>query len=274
MRKLGLLFLFLLLSSCKESKHQYNGYIDADLTYLSSNFSGRLTDLFIHRGQSVQKNQLLFKLEQTSEFYGVEKSQLNKNSLLSQRKEIIAQMHYNEINYRRTLEMRKHNAASQNDVDVAKKELHVSVNQLSAIDFQIKSSQIDIADKHWQVQRKENNATDAGIIFDTYFTKDEYVQAGQPVLSLITKSKIKVVFFVSETELSNILLDHKITISSDGTPILATGTINYISNVAQYTPPIIYSRENREALVFRVEAQIDNPALNKIHLGQPVSLEL
>jgi len=274
MNKLVLLFFIFLLCSCREGTTLYNGYIDADLIYLSSDFAGRLEQLFVRRGQTVQENQLLFRLEQTSEHYNVAMSQFSNDNLLSQRKEIINQIHYSELNYRRTLKIRKQDAASQNDLEVAKKDLDVLKNQLHAIDFQIKSSQINTKDKKWMVTRKESHAADRGIIFDTFFTKNEYVQAGQPVLALITRQNIKAVFFVPEKNLSNVLLNAKVKISSDGNPRLATGTINYISNIAQYIPPVIYSREDRQNLVFRVEAGIDSPNLNQIHLGQPITLEV
>lgn len=274
MHKLILLLCVFLMSSCGDNGQQYNGYIDADLTYLSSDFAGRLNNLFVQRGQSVQKNLLLFRLEQTSEHFELAISRFNKKNLLAQRKEILDQINYDEINYRRTLNIRKANAASQNDLDVAKRELDVLKNQLAAIDYQIQSSRVNIKNKNWNVMRKESIAPVAGIIFDTYFTQDEYVQAGQPILSLITPQNIKVIFFVPEKDLSKISLNQKVKLSSDNTPELATGRITYIANIAQYTPPIIYSREAREELIFRIEARIDNPNLNQIHLGQPISLEL
>lgn len=273
MRKLILLGVFFLLSSCKDDNSVYNGYIDADMTYLSSNYAGRLTDLFVVRGQNVNKDQLLFKLEKADENFKAEMSRLTQNNLIAQRQAMMDTIHYNEINYRRTLQIRKQDAASQNDLDMAKKDLDVSKSQLAALDFQIKSSGVDTTDIEWQIARKENYATHQGIIFDTYFTKGEYVQAGQPVVSLITEKNIKVIFFVPENDLSKISLNDKIQLSSDGSPHLATGTIRYISNTAQYTPPIIYSREDRKNLVFRVEAGIDKPNLNQLHLGQPISLE-
>ncbi len=274
MRKIAFLVVIFLLCSCKESPPRYNGYIEADLTYLSSNFPGKLAELVVRRGEAVQKNQLLFKLEQTNEYYAVAISESTKKNLLSQRNEIISQIQYAETNYRRTQKMKGNDVASQNDLDVAKKDLDVLNEQLKAIDFQIKSSQADIALKNWQVERKESHATDNGIIFDTYFTKGEYVQAGQPVLALITKPNIKVIFFVPENQLSKVLLNAKINISSDGTQQPMAGTIRYIANRAQYTSPLIFSREERKNLVFRVEAGIDSPDLDKIHLGQPVSLDV
>ena len=273
MHKLIILYFIVLCSACKKEGSPYNGFIDADLTYLSSNFAGRLANLYVKRGQFVKKNQLLFKLEQTSENYALEMSLFKQNNLLAQRKAIIAQLQYDEINYQRTLRLREQAVASQNELDITKKELEVLQNQLAAIDDQIKSSRADLATKYWDIDRKKSYAPDAGIIFDTYFTNDEYIQGGQPVISLITQARIKVVFFVPEIELSKIILNTKVKISSDHTPDLASGTINYIAKIAQYTPPIIYSREERQNLVFRIEAGIDEPDLAKIHLGQPISVE-
>lgn len=268
-------FLFILcLPACKEKNPSYNGYIDADLTYLSSDSSGRLAQLLVNRGQFVAKNQTLFKLEQTSDNYKISMSMLSNKALIEQKNAIISQIKYAQINYQRTAKMKQQHAASQNDLDVARRDLYVLRDQLSGINLQIKSGQIDTSDKQWQNLHKENHATDPGIIFDTYFTQNEYVQAGQPVVSLITKDHIKAIFYVSENELSQIALNNKVRISSDGKPELAIGHIRYISNIAQYTPPIIYSRENRQTLIFRVEAGIDSPDLNLIHLGQPVSVEV
>ncbi|CAM4477989.1 MAG: p-hydroxybenzoic acid efflux pump subunit AaeA [Legionella sp.] len=275
MRKLWFFgLIFLSLTACKKEDNLFNGYVDADLVYLSADFGGRLTELAVLRGQLVPKDQFLFKLEQTSELYRVEMSELSKQSLQAQREQTLSQIHYNEVNYRRIVDMRKQNAASQNDLDAAQRDLTVSKKQLADLDAKIKSSQVDTADKKWQVTRKENFATERGIIFDTYYTRGEFVQAGYPVLSLITKNNIKAIFFVPEAQLNRLRLNQKINIKTNDNDFFAAGHIFYISNIAEYTSPIIYSREERQRLVFRVEARIDTPDLEKIHLGQPVTLEL
>jgi HlyD family secretion protein len=275
MRKLMFIGLIILLqTACKKEDKSFSGYVDTDLVYLSADFGGRLTNLAVLRGQLVKNNQFLFNLEQTSELYNVEISQLSSKSLLAQRQQIMIQHHYNEINYRRIVGMRKQNAASQNDLDAAQRDLNVSKQQLADIDFKLKSSHVETDDKKWRVTRKENFAPEFGIIFDTYYTKGEFVQAGYPILSLITKNNIKAIFFVPERKLSQLRLNESVKIKTNQNPNFATGHIFYISNIAEYTPPIIYSREERERLVFRVEARIDAPDLEKIHLGQPVTLEL
>jgi HlyD family secretion protein len=275
MRKLLFLgLMILLLTACKKEGKSFSGYIDTDLVYLSSDFGGRLTDLPVLKGQLVKKNQFLFHLEQTRERYDVEINQLSNKDLQAQRQQILIQINYNEINYRRIVEMRKQNAASQNDLDAAQRDLNVSKQQLAAIDVKIQSNQVDTDNKKWQMTRKENVAPEHGIIFDTYYTKGEFVQAGYPILSLITKNNMKAIFFVSEEKLSRLKLNERVKITTDQNPNFAIGHIFYISNIAEYTPPIIYSREERKRLVFRVEAKIDLPDLEKIHLGQPVTLEL
>lgn len=266
--------IVLLLIACKKKENSFSGYVDADLIYLSSDFGGRLIDLPVQRGQLVKNNQFLFKLEQTNELYNVEMSQLNTQDLLTQRQQILIQLNYNKINYRRILGMRKQNAASQNDLDAAQRDLNVSKQQLADIDVKIQNNQIDTADKKWVVTRKENFAPQFGLIFDTYYTQGEFVQAGYPILSLVTKDKIKAVFFIPEEKLSILRLNEQVKITTDQNAHFAIGHIFYISNIAEYTPPIIYSREERQRLVFRVEAKIDFPNLEKIHLGQPVTLEL
>ena len=268
------LITFLLFACHSDNNKSFSGYIDTDLVYLSSDFGGRLVDLSVQKGQAVQNNQFLFKLEQTSEIYKAEMSQLSYKDLLAQRQQVLVQLEYNNINYHRTLEMRKQNAASQNDLEVAKKDWDASKQQLAEIDFKMKNNQVDTAEKKWTAERKENHAPDSGIVFDTYYSPGEYVQAGYPVLSLVTKKNIKAIFFVPEYRLSSISLNQKVKIMSDNNPDFATGHISYISNTAQYTSPIIYSREERQRLVFRVEVKIDSSDLERIHLGQPISLEL
>jgi HlyD family secretion protein len=91
---------------------------------------------------------------------------------------------------------------------------------------------------------------------------------------LLSSNNIKAIFFIGETDLGKIHLGEKIKLTRDGSNDSTLGHIIYIAKRAEYTPPIIFSRENRQKLVFKVEVRLDNPDLNSVHLGQPVSLEL
>ncbi len=273
MRQIILFCLIIMLASCEDDSHRYNGYIDADLVYISSSYPGRLSQLEVSRGQPVEQDQFLFKVEQANDDFIISMSQLTQDNIKEQREELINQLTYDEHNYQRIIKMHRQDAASQNDLELAKKDLEIDKNKLAAMDAQLKSSGINTQEKQWERSRKEGFSQQKGIIFDTYFFQEEYVQSGQPILSLLTPEHIKLIFFIPEPKLKTIALNNKIKFYS-GDEALGEGVINYISKIAQYTPPIIYSREDSYNLVFRVEARLDKPNLNKIHLGLPVSLEI
>jgi HlyD family secretion protein len=49
--------------------------------------------------------------------------------------------------------------------------------------------------------------------------------------------------------------------------------VSYISPKAEYTPPVIYSRETRSKLVYMIESVFDPQASANLHPGQPVDVE-
>lgn len=269
---IGLVSFFLI--ACNNEKNTYSGYIDTDLVYLSSDFAGRLVNLPVIKGQLVKINQFLFRLEQTSELYDESMGKETQNELLAQRQQALASLNYAEINYKRIQVMKRSNSASQGDLDLAKRDLDQAKQKMTETDAKILSNQVDIKNRQWRIRQKENSAPAEGIIFDTYYKPGEFVGPGSPVLSLITKEYIKVVFFVPETELSQIRINEKIKIMTAENANFAQGHIFYVSNIAEFTAPILYSQKERSRLVFRVEAKIDSPDLEKLHLGQPVTLDL
>lgn len=274
MQKILIPLLLLTLAGCQQNDQHYNGYIDADLTYLSSDYNGRIATLEVSRGQSVAAGELLFKLEQDSESRNVEISQTQQQNLLAQQKELSVRLTYAQLNYQRITRLQAQGAASNDELDQARQNLKVLENQSAALTAQLSGNNLDTDQKIWQLQHKQNSAPESGIIFDTYFNPHEYVTGGTPILALITASNIKIIFFAPETELGKIHLGEKITFSSDGNSHAESGVISYISAQAEYTPPIIFSSEDRHKLVFRVEARLNHPDLTTVHLGQPVTLEL
>jgi HlyD family secretion protein len=274
LQKYILIILAIFIVGCENKKNIINGYIDADLTYISSEFGGKLSEINISRGSFVSINQPLFKLEQTYESLSVKISDDSTKKLFAQKEEIASKIKYAKINLERTLNMQKKEAASADELDIAKMNLAVLNEQLNTIDAEIKQNSFETAQKEWKKSQKESIAPISGFVFDTYFTKGEFVNIAQPVLSLVAKENIKVIFFAPEDEVGNIKLNQSVKVFIDGAKEPLFGSVSYISNIAEYTPPIIFSREERQKLVFKVEVKLKDIDLNKMHLGQPVSLEL
>lgn len=105
-----------------------------------------------------------------------------------------------------------------------------------------------------------------------YYQADEWVNAGTPVLSLVAPDQYKIRFFLPETALGSLRVGDPLHYQCDGCPNLQQATIRFIANSAEYTPPVLYTKEQRAKLVYLVEASPENT--NHLHAGQPVSIWL
>jgi len=98
------------------------------------------------------------------------------------------------------------------------------------------------------------------------------VPAGSPVVTLLPPGNIKARFFVSETRLGTLQTGQAVTLRCDGCGEPIAATISFIAREAEYTAPIIYSKENRASLVFMIEARPDPAAAQRLHPGQPIEV--
>ena len=106
---------------------------------------------------------------------------------------------------------------------------------------------------------------------DVFFRPGEWVAANQAVLALLPDSQVKVRFFVPEREVARYRPGRTIRFACDACPSGLSARITYVSPRPEFTPPIIYSRDSRDRLVFMVEARPDRP--RRLMPGLPVDVE-
>lgn len=215
------------------------GYIDAKLLYASSLKSGKLIARNFHRGDSVQIGDVLFELdpepEKTALALGKEKVENIKSGL----------------------------------IDPEKEQSKPSFDQT-----QLESSEADLNKLQWEYDQKKVKSSVAGTLFDYYYEVGENVPSYKPVLSILYPEEIRAIFYVSEPELTQLKVGEKVKILCDGCGNDLIGTISFISPIAEYTPPVIYSVDRRSELVFRVEAKFNPNEISTIHMGLPIEVEL
>ena len=124
----------------------------------------------------------------------------------------------------------------------------------------------------WQLGKKRVTSPSAGTVHDIIYRVGEIVPAGRPVVSLLPDENLKIRFFVPQSQLSSIRLGEKVRLNMDGEASPFTAEITYISPEAEFTPPVIYSRESRSKLVFMIEAAPEKSALASLHVGQPLEV--
>ena len=109
------------------------------------------------------------------------------------------------------------------------------------------------------------------LVEDIFFRPGEWVAANQPVLALLPDDQVKIRFFVPEGEVARYRPGRAVRYACDGCPAGLSARISYVSPRPEFTPPIIYSRDSRDRLVFMVEALPERP--QRLMPGLPVDVE-
>ena len=100
----------------------------------------------------------------------------------------------------------------------------------------------------------------------------QMVPAGRAAVSILPPGNVKVRFFVPQAVLPKIALGDLVAVQCDNCERDIKVRIGFIAGSAEYTPPVIYSLEERQKLVYLVEARPDAPT--DLRVGQPVSVKL
>jgi ABC-2 type transport system ATP-binding protein len=118
--------------------------------------------------------------------------------------------------------------------------------------------------------RRKLSSPVSGTVQQIYYRPGEVAPAGRPVVSLLPPGNIKIRFFVPETVLPKVTLGDAVMIHCDGCKADVPARVTFISRTSEFTPPVIYSLDERSKLVFLVEARTE--ASGDLRVGQPVDV--
>jgi len=128
------------------------------------------------------------------------------------------------------------------------------------------------AEAQWRLDERSVTAKVAGRVEEVFHREGEYVGAGAPVLAILPDGAVKVRFFVPQADLSQFSVGALVLIAADGLEAGVQARITHIAAEAEFTPPVIYSAESRDKLVFLVEAKPDETV--NLRAGLPVDVSL
>jgi HlyD family secretion protein len=142
-------------------------------------------------------------------------------------------------------------------------------DQIRAADARVVQAQAAVAGAGARLGEVAPTAPKKARVEDVFFHAGEWAPANQPILSLLPDERIKVRFFVPERELSAYRVGRTVRFACDGCAKGLSARIEFVSPRPEFTPPVIYSREARDRLVYLVEAR---PSV-RLNPGQPVDVE-
>jgi len=289
------------------------GYVEGEYVRVAAPFAGTLVSLDTQRGAQVQPGAALFSLEAESEDAARREAEerfrkavaqlddLKKAKRPTEIESVRAQLeqaqvaaNLSEREWRRQLDLVSKGFVSQSRADEAKaqrdgdrkkvEQLQSDVataelprarpDELRAAEAEAAAAKQSLAQADWKLRQKTVASTVTGSVTDTMFAKGEWVPAGSPVVSILPPGNVKVRFFVPETKVGAIQPGQKVSLACDGCGNAIDATISFIAPQAEFTPPVIYSRDNRAKLVFLVEAKPAAQDAAKLHPGQPIDVRL
>jgi len=290
----------------------YQGYIEGEFVYVAAPLGGALAELAVVRGEAVQPGQRLFELERQAEVAAQSQAEKNLTQARAQLEDLskgkrpteiaalTAQLEQAQASLKlaadqltRRVQLSESAVVSKEELDAARAQKDAGqglVDQLQAElatarlggrEDAIRGAQAAVAaqqaalDKaRWAVEQKQQFAPTNAMVYDTLYRAGEFVAAGNPVVALLPPGNLKVRFFVPQDQLAQIKVGGTVLARADGAARPFTATVNYIAPQAEYTPPVIYSRETRANLVFMIEAGFSAADAAELRPGQPVDVTL
>ena len=313
-RSIVLLFLAISLMGCQadHGKTAYQGYAEGEYVRVASPLSGTLAKLSVAQGDRVDTGAPLFVLEQENEAAarrGAEErlaqaraqlADLEKGrrpeeiaAIEAQRRQAQAALALAEANLKRAEKLVASGFQSDATLDqtnsirdqaragLAELDAQLKVARLASRADQIESAKAQVAaaksaldQATWEITRKTVSAPVTGVVQDRLYLPGEFVPAGSPVVAILPPENIKLRFFVPETDLAKVRLGSRVAVGCDACGADIPATVSFVSTQPEYTPPVIYNRDNRTKLVWLVEARPASKDAARLSPGQPVDVRL
>ncbi|MET0293833.1 MAG: HlyD family efflux transporter periplasmic adaptor subunit [Phenylobacterium sp.] len=284
-----------------------SGYVEGEPLYLASPISGTVQQMLVQRGGDVAAGQLLFVVDPRQQAAQQQQAQAEVAAAAAQAEDarkgqrptelavfdaevVAAQARVRDAaaDLRRVEplvrngiyaparldDVRAAYQTAQAEQRAAEKRrdaaaLGAREDQVHAADERVREAQAQLQGAGARLSELAPRAPTRARVEEVFFQQGEWAPANQPIVSLLPDERIKLRFFVPERALQAYRLGRTVHFGCDGCPKGMTAAIVFVSPRPEFTPPVIYSRENRDRLVYLVEARPSQ----RLNPGQPVDVE-
>lgn len=302
-----LLLGLLLLAGC-DSEEGVSGYVEAVYVDYSSPVSGKLTYRPRYDGETVIAGDLLFSLSLSPEKEKSEKVEAEieranwvlKDLEKGLRSDDLAYLQANvdganaDLRYWRgyleRLEGLSEDNRSQDELAQATQSLEKAKSVLEASKAKLKSGKLgersdlilakraeikalkaQAQELDWYLKQKKRNIDFSGRVKQIYYEVGEWVESFRPIMTIEDVNRRYVVFYLNQKELDRVVMGGNVRVSS-ASGVSARAKIVFISDQAEFTPPIVYTTKQGELYRFMVKAELE--ASQYLHPGQPVTVKI
>ncbi len=289
-----------------------SGNIETHESLVSFKVQGRIVDLPVEEGQSVEKNALLARLddEDYKQRVRIDEASVNVRqsnlalALAGTREQEIkaaqqamldaeADLQQKKLDYGRAQRLFNEDAVSAQDRDLADTALKRSQAAFQAAqqkynqavegtrkeDIAIAQANLKQASANLGMSRVNLDYTvlrapTAGVITVRQAELGEVVVPGTPVVTLADLDHIWLRAYIAETDLGRIRWGQDAAVTTDTYPGKQYhGHISFIASDAEFTPKSVQTYKERVSLVYRIKIDIDNPN-HELKPGMPADAHI
>jgi len=299
-----------LLSACAPASPAVAGYVEGEYVQIAPIDTARIASLAVRRGDWVKAGDAVGALETADAaiFVRNAEAQLTQasaelaNIRYGRRPEEIAALAatlqaavVQADDAKRTLDRRRdlHNRGitSQADLDQAQTAYDVAAarvgeltanlavaklpsraEEITAAQSRVVQAQANLDQMKWRLEQRTLTAPAAGQISDIIRRPGEVAGPSAPIVSMLPDGAVKLKVYVPEAMLSSLAVGDALEVRCDGCPAGLSAVVSYIAREPEFTPPVIYSLESRQKLVYLVEARPTREVGRHLTPGQIVDI--
>ena len=304
-------FISSLFAMCADPRPFAVGYVEGEYVLVAPIETAQITSVDVRRGERVEKGQPLVRLEKRDAEIAVlqteaavERAQRQLANLQRGRRpqEIAVieallasaktQAVETERVFKRQSDLLKRGITARGAFDTASTNMELAkskvteleanlsvarlparIEEIKAAEAALNQARAGLQNAKWRLGKRTLFIPKSGVVFDIIRNAGEVAGPQAPVLSVLPDNALKLRLYIPEYSLSSIKLGSKLSVHCDGCGSGMSATVDYISSDPEFTPPIIYSLENRQKLVYLIEARPDSGA-DALNAGQIVDVDL
>ena len=270
MKRISLVFVILLAGCGQDDQNRWLGYAEGDYAFIAAPQAGWITNVTVNRGDWVKNGDLLFSLDDPSQAAARASAEAAIAQAQGQMTQAQANIELTKKELDRQAGLMGANATSKQLYDQAKSAYDTAIGQVALIEATENQARATLANAAYQLSQRTVTSRATGRVQEIYFRTGEYAPAMTPVISVLPPQNVYVRFFVPESEFSKIHLGDKVKVICDGCADNIVATVSFIAAQEEFTPPVIFSIDSRDKLVFKIEARA--PGGLKLNPGQPVDV--
>lgn len=291
-------FAATLFAACAGPAPLAVGYVEGDYVLLAPIDVAQVENVAVRRGDRVEAGKPVVTLESDDAKIAVAQAEaalaqaeaLLADLQVGKRPEEIAvleaavvtakaQAEEAQRTLRRTQDLTRHNVATQAQLDdastqvavaeaaIRQSEANLAVGGLparseaiKAAENQVKQARAALDQARWRLAKRVLTAPSPGRVNDVIRNPGDTAGPSAPVISMLPDGAVKLTLYIPESAFSSVAVGTRLAVRCDGCPDGLTARVSYVSPDPEFTPPVIYSLENRQKLVYLVEARPEDSA--------------